>query len=353
MMLHAGGCPGALGTARSQRPPIPRILGARGASPRCTPRQERHAATSAVAGKDPVVFPSGPLPIPAGPVQHKDHAGPLVFVFRLSPFMPPLRDPAPPPDRSPPFRRFQAVSGPGWALWAERDYDVLDYIRLSTRCCSGPGGARVRPPPSLPARPVPSASFAAFRYKGSRLDRVLCRLSGGAAAGAGGGAGAAAGGWRLGSIKLVGTEALPGLVREHRGKRLPVLPSDHFGLLVKLLPSEAPAAGAGVGRTLGSGPAAPPPAAAGAAGAAPTHAPQAAAAAGGAQRGAGQPARAAAGAGAGRQQTQQPAPGRPRALPRAPARAADAQPGQPAVEPLQQHAGLADGLAADVAAALA
>ncbi|PNH03620.1 hypothetical protein TSOC_010307 [Tetrabaena socialis] len=133
MMLHAGGCPGALGTARSQRPPIPRILGARGASPRCTPRQERHAATSAVAGKDPVVFPSGPLPIPAGPVQHKDHAGPLVFVFRLSPFMPPLRDPAPPPDRSPPFRRFQAVSGPGWALWAERDYDVLDYIRVDVR----------------------------------------------------------------------------------------------------------------------------------------------------------------------------------------------------------------------------
>ncbi|PNH03618.1 Lycopene beta cyclase, chloroplastic/chromoplastic [Tetrabaena socialis] len=70
MMLHGGGCPGALGTARSQRPSMPRILSARGASLRCTPRQERHVATSAVAGKDSVVFPSGPLPIPAGPAQH-------------------------------------------------------------------------------------------------------------------------------------------------------------------------------------------------------------------------------------------------------------------------------------------
>ncbi|KAG2497060.1 hypothetical protein HYH03_005057 [Edaphochlamys debaryana] len=106
------------------------------------------------------------------------------------------------------------------------------------------------------------------RYKGSRLDRVLVRLpsaapasgAGGASSGAYGGfGGGGGGGWRLGSIKLVGTAALPGLTtpRGPKGQLVPVLPSDHFGLLVKLLPAEA-APGSGGGRVLGSGPAAAP-----------------------------------------------------------------------------------------------
>jgi hypothetical protein len=47
-----------------------------------------------------------------------------------------------------------------------------------------------------------------------RLDRVWGRLQH----------------WRLHSAELVGQEALPGLRSEGR----PVLPSDHFGLLVTL-----------------------------------------------------------------------------------------------------------------------
>ncbi|KAG2495729.1 hypothetical protein HYH03_006327 [Edaphochlamys debaryana] len=104
------------------------------------------------------------------------------------------------------------------------------------------------------------------RYKGSRLDRVLARLPSAApASGAGrtcsgtcgpAGGGFGGGGWLLGSIKLIGTAALPGLtmLHERKGKLVPVLPSDHFGLLVKLLPAGA-APGSGGGRVLGSGPA--------------------------------------------------------------------------------------------------
>jgi tyrosyl-DNA phosphodiesterase 2 len=47
-----------------------------------------------------------------------------------------------------------------------------------------------------------------------RLDRVFCRLRR----------------WRLASLELVGRQALPGLQWEGR----PVLPSDHFGLLLEL-----------------------------------------------------------------------------------------------------------------------
>ncbi|EFJ51385.1 hypothetical protein VOLCADRAFT_120457 [Volvox carteri f. nagariensis] len=98
------------------------------------------------------------------------------------------------------------------------------------------------------------------RFKGSRLDRVLCRLSASATGTGpstslgprGSTGGAAGGGWQLGAIKMVGTQALPGVTYEYKGKRLPVLPSDHFGLLVKLIPTEAPPATAGVGRVLGS-----------------------------------------------------------------------------------------------------
>ncbi|KAG2497061.1 hypothetical protein HYH03_005058 [Edaphochlamys debaryana] len=116
--------------------------------------------------------------------------------------------------------------------------------------------------------PAANPMLGGVRYKGSRLDRVLVRLpsaapasgAGGASSGAYGGfGGGGGGGWRLGSIKLVGTAALPGLTtpRGPKGQLVPVLPSDHFGLLVKLLPAEA-AAGSGGGRVLGSGPAAAP-----------------------------------------------------------------------------------------------
>lgn len=47
-----------------------------------------------------------------------------------------------------------------------------------------------------------------------RLDRAFCRLSR----------------WRLAGMELVGREVLPGL--RHDGR--PVLPSDHFGICVRL-----------------------------------------------------------------------------------------------------------------------
>lgn len=48
-----------------------------------------------------------------------------------------------------------------------------------------------------------------------RLDRAFCRLTH----------------WRLAGMELVGQQALPGGLR-HEGR--PVLPSDHFGLLLRL-----------------------------------------------------------------------------------------------------------------------
>jgi hypothetical protein len=47
--------------------------------------------------------------------------------------------------------------------------------------------------------------------------------------------------WRLSSIEIVGTQPLPGITYTHRfrnggSKELPVLPSDHFGLLLKVEP---------------------------------------------------------------------------------------------------------------------
>ncbi len=50
-----------------------------------------------------------------------------------------------------------------------------------------------------------------------RLDRAFCRL----------------GRWRLAGMHMVGQQALPGLLHEGR----PVLPSDHFGLLLQLAPA--------------------------------------------------------------------------------------------------------------------
>ena len=60
-----------------------------------------------------------------------------------------------------------------------------------------------------------------------RLDRCLCRLDH----------------WRLHSIRLVGQEPIPGVTYDkmYRGKpiKLPVLPSDHYGLLVTLASKES------------------------------------------------------------------------------------------------------------------
>ena len=50
-----------------------------------------------------------------------------------------------------------------------------------------------------------------------RLDRALCRLAR----------------WRLAGAELVGRAPLPAL--RHAGR--PVLPSDHFGLLLRLAPA--------------------------------------------------------------------------------------------------------------------
>ncbi|KXZ46987.1 hypothetical protein GPECTOR_39g481 [Gonium pectorale] len=118
-------------------------------------------------------------------------------------------------------------------------------------------------------KPFPVTQMG-HRYKGSRLDRVLCRLSvpappeaagaSASASGAGPGSGGLLG-WRLGEMRLVGTQALPGLTYQYRGKTLPVLPSDHFGLLVKLQPFGTTPGAPGTGRVLGGAPAAQPAAA--------------------------------------------------------------------------------------------
>jgi exonuclease III len=55
-----------------------------------------------------------------------------------------------------------------------------------------------------------------------RLDRVFCRLNGD---------------WRMGNVEMIGTEVIPGVEFIGRGKgSKEALPSDHFGLLVDLLP---------------------------------------------------------------------------------------------------------------------
>ncbi|GAX73702.1 hypothetical protein CEUSTIGMA_g1154.t1 [Chlamydomonas eustigma] len=57
-------------------------------------------------------------------------------------------------------------------------------------------------------------------WRGGRLDRALCKLGNS---------------FEVGSIELVGKTALPGVVYVGpRGRPSPVLPSDHFGLLMKL-----------------------------------------------------------------------------------------------------------------------
>lgn len=53
-----------------------------------------------------------------------------------------------------------------------------------------------------------------------RLDRIFARLAD----------------WRLSTIEIVGTQPLPGLSHTYRGKQLPVLCSDHYGLLLRLEP---------------------------------------------------------------------------------------------------------------------
>ena len=60
---------------------------------------------------------------------------------------------------------------------------------------------------------------------GRRLDRVLCRLTS----------------LRLHNIQMLGTRVIPGAVRHFQDRskgtvRLPVLPSDHFGLFLELVP---------------------------------------------------------------------------------------------------------------------
>ncbi len=70
-----------------------------------------------------------------------------------------------------------------------------------------------------------NAMLGPYNRLRKRLDRMLLRAPD----------------WRLSSIELVGTQAIPGLAHEKRYKRgarqLPVLPSDHFGLFATLQPA--------------------------------------------------------------------------------------------------------------------
>lgn len=67
-----------------------------------------------------------------------------------------------------------------------------------------------------PGNPMLSHSFT------NRLDRIFVKSAG----------------WKAESIEMVGREAIPGLSYSKRvrgkEKRLPVLPSDHYGLLLRL-----------------------------------------------------------------------------------------------------------------------
>ncbi|WIA14064.1 hypothetical protein OEZ85_002615 [Tetradesmus obliquus] len=82
--------------------------------------------------------------------------------------------------------------------------------------------------PGKPGATYDAKSNPMLPFKGTpalRLDRIICKLRD----------------WRLGSIELVGNQPLPGVTYSHRlrnggSKELPVLPSDHFGLLLKLEP---------------------------------------------------------------------------------------------------------------------
>jgi tyrosyl-DNA phosphodiesterase 2 len=61
----------------------------------------------------------------------------------------------------------------------------------------------------------------------ARLDRVLCKLSG----------------WRAQAIEMIGTTPIDGVQHvktfsSGRQRTLPVYPSDHFGLLLTLVPSQ-------------------------------------------------------------------------------------------------------------------
>ncbi|KAG2428922.1 hypothetical protein HXX76_011166 [Chlamydomonas incerta] len=81
------------------------------------------------------------------------------------------------------------------------------------------------------------------RYSGSRIDRVVARLC---SSGPGGR------GWRLDDAKLLGREAIPGVRAAAKGKKVTqIWPSDHFGILLRLLP--ALPAFSGAGRVLGGG----------------------------------------------------------------------------------------------------
>lgn len=57
---------------------------------------------------------------------------------------------------------------------------------------------------------------------------MLCRMSASTASRNGLGSATSSGppriggGWQLGGVKLIGTQALPGLTHEYKGKRLPV-----------------------------------------------------------------------------------------------------------------------------------
>lgn len=84
---------------------------------------------------------------------------------------------------------------------------------------------------------------------GWRFDRVLCRLAA----------------QQLQSLSMVGKQTLPGVFFSRGGDsatRLPVLPSDHFGLLVKLMPAPGRALGGadGASAAAAAAAAAPPPA---------------------------------------------------------------------------------------------
>ena len=53
-----------------------------------------------------------------------------------------------------------------------------------------------------------------------RLDRFICKLKD----------------FKMIGIDMIGTEAIPGISYERNGKMLPVLPSDHYGLILTICP---------------------------------------------------------------------------------------------------------------------
>lgn len=67
---------------------------------------------------------------------------------------------------------------------------------------------------------ISNSMLSHSRLLQKRLDRFICKLKD----------------FKMISIEMIGTEAIPGVSYKSKGKNLPVLPSDHYGLILTVCP---------------------------------------------------------------------------------------------------------------------